>query len=283
MKKIIFFMMLIPIFGVSQSERGQKLSIRNNSSFSTQRSSESFQKNTVRENSTQNYDHNPRPRPNYHPQYPYYSDPYYNFGWGNRWNRWGAPLGGYSYYDNWFYYDRFGYRQPARIYIYENGIKDTIRGQKTKVRFGVSYNSKKMVGGWLTIGNKNYFITEFSKSTQKDHSTYYSDLTMDQVLPWDDKKLSNLSDDWSFHAGLGRNMETINVHALIGFGKEINKYQYYDELKILSNNGNYSFQNFTDRYFSVKVGVIKDIKHLSLKADYNFVRDYIEIGVGVVL
>jgi hypothetical protein len=69
MKKIIFFMLLIPIFGISQSERGQKLSIRNNSSFSTQRSNESFQKNTVRENSTQNYDHNPRPRPNYHPHY----------------------------------------------------------------------------------------------------------------------------------------------------------------------------------------------------------------------
>lgn len=280
MNRIILFLLFLPIFGVSQSERDQKLLIRNNSSYSTPRSTESFQKNTFRENSTQNYNFNPRPRPNHNP---YYISPYSNFGWGNRWNRWGAPFGGFSYWDNWFWFDNFGYRQPARIYVYENGKRDTIRGKKTNIRFGVSYNTKKMVGGWITIGTKNYFIAEFNKSIQKNQSKFYPDLTMDRVMMWNDQKLPNISNEWSIHGGFGTNLKNINVHALVGFGKEMNNYQYFDELKILSNNGNYSFPNFTQNYFSVKTGVLKDIKSISLKADYNPIRNYLEFGLGVRL
>ncbi len=60
-------------------------------------------------------------------------DPFFNdWGWGwNRWNMWGAPGFGWNFWQPMWYFNDWGYRQPARVYVYNNGRRDTIRGKKS--------------------------------------------------------------------------------------------------------------------------------------------------------
>ncbi len=48
---------------------------------------------------------------------------------------WGAPAFGWNYWNPGFYLNDWGYRQPARVYIYDNGKRDTIRGKKPVISF----------------------------------------------------------------------------------------------------------------------------------------------------
>jgi hypothetical protein len=286
MNRITFFMLFLPILGFSQSERDQKLLIRNNSSISVPRSSESTQKSTFRDNSTQNYNFGSSPRPKYYSFNPY---PYSNFGWGNRWNRWGAPLYGFNYFDDWFYYDRFGYRQPARIYVYENGKRDTIRGHKRKVRLGVNWGVPNEVGGWFTIGNKIYFKTAFNTIINKDQSIYYPNVTMDVVQTWVEKnpsqnyQLKDISKGWNVLLGVGKEFKGFGANVSLVVGVETKNYQYFDGTYILSNNGKYSFRNYDKNYTAVSFGITRDFKFLSLSSDFDPIRKRFYLGAGIVL
>lgn len=69
---------------------------------------------------------------------------------------------GWNYYSPSWYWNDWGYRQPARVYVYDNGKRDTVRGKKPIISFGVQGTTDKQVGGFFTIGNKGYFITEYN-------------------------------------------------------------------------------------------------------------------------
>jgi hypothetical protein len=273
MKKIITLLLFIPILTLAQSEREQKTTIRNNSLSNSNRnfSTESDRKGYERENNFRNHGYS-QPR-----NFGYY-DPFFY----NRWYRWGAPSFGYSFYDRWFYYDNLGFRQPARIYFYNDGKKDTIRGKKTHIRTGISYTTHKQIGGWLTIGNKNYFISEYITRNPQDISTYYDDVTMDMVLGWNDVRSNDIVRENIFYFGAGRKTDTFNYHVLIGIGKEKINYQYYDDLLILSNNGFYSFRNYSRQFTSLKFGIMKDFKIISLKGDYDVFRRNFNLGLGII-
>ena len=284
MKQILSILLFLPILTFSQTERQQKEAVRNGSTPTTSQTpsvrTETQQKLDVRtENNSRNYNFNTTPNYNSGPKPYYYND--YNYQLYNRWNRWGAPMYGFNYYNDWFYYDRFGFRQPARIYYLDNGKVDTIRGQKTNLRFGVGYTFKNEFSGWGTIGNKNYFIAEFSKKIQKNQSTFYPNLTMDKVLPWNDQKLDDLIEGWSFHVGMGHIFNDFGLDFMIGWNQDKYLYQYFDELYVLSNNGKYSFKNYTDDYMSVKIGVIKNINKLSLRGSVDPIRTKINLGIGL--
>lgn len=289
MKNLILFFLLIPVSLFSQiGERQQKEAVRNFGTYSpsTQQRSSSFQnrpsigefeQKQIERNKRSEYYSTPNNRPGRYVPY----DPWW--GWGGRWNRWGAPAFGFSYWDPWFWNDPWGYRNPGRIYIYNDGRRDTVRGKATRISFGLQASSNKSAGGFITIGNRGYFIAEYQKTFQRDYSTYYPNLTMDVVLPWKDKKLEDIVSESILYLGAGKKVKRTGFHLSLGFGNETRRYQFEDEMYVLSNNGKYSIPNYNRNFMSIKAGFIHDLKRISIKGDFDPIRKNAIFGLGLNL
>jgi hypothetical protein len=285
MKRLFTFFLLVPFLSFSQSERSQKIETRNTGTYRSQPSQPSSQSYSPSRSSIE-YSQKQSERSNnrYQPGPSRNNDRYPpSLIFGNRWNLWGAPMFGFNYWNPGYWYDPFGYRQPARIYYYDNGRADTIRGKATRVSFGIQYSTDKKIGGFLTIGNKGYFIADYSAAFQKDESTYYPDLTKDKVIPWGDQKLEDLYSGGVLYLGAGKRFARTGFHVMVGLGRETKRYQFFDEMFILSNNGKYSILNYTDNFTTIKFGVIHDFKRASIKIDLDPIRKNTSIGLGLNL
>lgn len=279
MKKFIFlinFILSVSICTFSQTEKDQKLSIRNNSQSSipsqsrTQTNQEIIQKTTIKREESQS---------KYNTNYPIFR-PSRNF---NMWNRWGAPYQYRSFYE-FYTYDRWGYKFPVRVYQRDNGIQDTISSKKNKFRFGVNFSTKNEMGGWFTLGKSVYFKGQFNKVVTTDISEYYTNPTVNfynATTVWNDQQLSDITKGWSLYLGVGREFKNFGVNFSFGVGEEQNNYQFFDEFYILSNNGNYSFKNFVDDYVTFSFGVNHDYKFISINADFDPIRKTFFLGAGL--
>jgi hypothetical protein len=201
-------------------------------------------------------------------------DPFFNdWGWGwNRWNMWGAPGFGWNYYSPSFYMNDWGYRQPARIYVYGDGKQDTIRGKKPIINFGIQKSTNKQIGGFITIGSKVYFIGEFNTTYERDRSTFFEYGNITQVdFP--------LIDDYirlqTYYAGIGKRFKRTGVHFMVGGVSERVRWRGKDDI------GEITFPKYTDRFMSVKVGALHDFKNLTLKVDYDPIIKNTTFGVGL--
>lgn len=282
MKKFIFLsflLLIVTLSALSQTEQQQKLNIRNNvpSAFSSPSPSSSskitetelFQKQDIRTESTR-----PRTTSTYSPR------PRWN-GY-NRWNSWGAP---YSYrsYSDLYFFDRWGYRTPYRVYENHNGTKDTVVSKKKKVRLGLNFSTNNEIGGWFTIGNSIYFKGQFNKIISRDKSEFYTHPDVNfynASVVWGDRQLDDIMKGWNVYMGVGREFKHFGVNLSLGVGKEESNYQFFDEYYTLSNNGKYSFRNFVDDYITVSFGLTHDYNFLSLSADFDPIRKYLYVGVG---
>lgn len=285
MKNLLTFLFLILSFSTSaQNERSQKEAVRNQqpqqqspAKVEYTQKQESRTYNEFQQQQRPNNWNAPNRTPN--PSVMGWNTPFY---YSSRWNNWGAPMYGYDYWMPSFYYDDWGYRNPARIYHYEQGRIDTIKGKPTKISFGVQ-GTKNMAGAWITIGNKGYFIADYSQFVQRDESIFYRDLTMDKVIPWKDERLEDLNSGNVFYFGLGKKFRRTGIHTMIGFGRERKKYQFFDELYVLSNNGKYSIPILDQNYIGVKFGILHDFKRVTLKLDYEATRKVVFAGLGINL
>ena len=283
MKKLFTFFLLIPFLSFSQSERSQKIETRNTGTYRSQPSQSSTPTYTTPRSSEYSQKQFERSDNRYQPRPSRNNINHPGIFYGNRWDLWGAPMFGYNYWYPGYWYDPFGYRQPARIYYYDNGRADTIKGKATRVSFGIQYSTNKNIGGFVTIGNKGYFIADYSTFFQKDESSYYPDLTKDKVIPWGDQKLEDLYSGGALYLGAGKRFARTGFHVMVGFGRETKRYQFFDEMFILSNNGKYSILNYTDNFTTIKFGVIHDFKRASIKIDLDPIRKNTSIGLGVNL
>lgn len=276
MRLILLILFILPIMSSSQSEREEKLRIKKGQDYSINSNSE------VQTKVTERKIYSPYERQTFEPQ-PIFSpfNPYRNNNdW--RWRMWGAPVSGFIDFTPSYYYDVFGLRQPSRIYKMADGQKKVIKGEKTHWRIGLSYNTDNQLGGWLTIGNKTFFIVEYCSNIANDKSSFLPNLTMDQVLAWNDRKLDDIKLGGVLYAGAGFKYKRFGGYVAPGYGWAIHNFQFFDELFILSNNGNYSFPNYDERFFTGKIGVLADIKMVSLKLDYNPFRNHLGLGAGIV-
>lgn len=200
------------------------------------------------------------------------TDPYFNSGWGwGRWNMWGAPMFGYDYWLPYRYYNDWGYREPARIYVYDNGVRDTIVGKKPRFSFGIQYSTNKEIGGWITIGNKLYFVIDASMSHQIDNSTFfpYGNLSIvDFPLVDDFIKTNNL------YLGLGKRFKRTGFHMMLGRNNQIIRWRGKDSI------GYITFPKQTLSTTTVKFGVTHDFKSISTKLDVDPIVKIINLGVG---
>lgn len=201
-------------------------------------------------------------------------DPFFNdWGWGwNRWNMWGAPGFGWNFWQPYWYFNDWGYRQPARVYVYNNGKRDTIRGKKPVISFGIQKTTDNQVGGFFTIGNKGYLIMEYNSSVERDNSTFFPYGNITQV---DFPLVNDLVQRNSFYIGAGKRIKRTGVHFMIGTVSEDVKWRGRDDL------GYITFPKYLDRFTTMKVGALHDFKNLTIKFDYDPIIDNKTFGLGV--
>lgn len=281
MKKILSILFLITLsinLGLTQSEVQQKLKFRSTKTTTNRNTTQTYQiertqKNDIRYNNNQTRPiHNRNDRVVYgRPNHPY---------WFNRWGRFNHPRNGYLYYDNWYWYDN-GYRQPARIYVYPEGKRDTIIRDGNIIRLGVQYGTQNQIGGWITIGKKIFFIGEYNSSINNDQSEYYDEITMDYVSSWNDVRLTDITKNRILYLGVGSMFNSFGINLSVGMSKNVVNYQFFDETMILSNNGRYSFKNYSNNNTSLKIGGLFDYKNMTIKTDYDFIMENLLIGLGV--
>lgn len=216
----------------------------------------------------------------YIPTYPqrYYYDIYgYDYlGW-NRWYGWGAPLYGWNYFEPYYYYDRWGYRQPARIYVYKDGKADTVKGVKPNLTFGLQGSTDGQIGLWGRVGNKTYFIFEYNQNIVKDNSQYFPNAT---IVDWyHDNSMfplvSDLKRNRSVYLGVGRRIGRTGLHLMVGNMSENVRWRGRDDVGYLT------FPKYKDRYMTMKIGAIHDFKNVSLKADVDPIVGNLSLGLGI--
>ncbi len=200
-----------------------------------------------------------------------YGQGWNNWGW-NRWDMWGAPNFGWNYWSPMPYWNDWGYRQPARIYVYDNGKRDTIRGKKPIISFGIQKTTDKQIGGFFTIGNKGYLIIEYNSSFERDNSTFFQYGNISKV---DFPMVDDLVQKNSFYIGVGKRIKRTGVHLMIGTVNEDVKWRGKDAL------GYITFPKYKDRFTTMKIGAIHDYKNFTIKFDYDPVISNGTFGLGI--
>ena len=276
MKNLFLIFTMVPMLAIGQVSNWRTNPPQQQST--PQRSTPSIQPSTPQRNDVSSWRNNP-PRdnsrqPNRRNSNIIVNDPFFNdWGWGwNRWNMWGAPGFGWNYYSPMWYWNDWGYRQPARVYVYDNGRKDTIKGKKPIINFGIQFTNDKQVGGFFTIGNKGYFITEYNSSVERDNSTFFPSGKITQV---DFPMVNDLVQRNSFYIGAGKRIKRTGVHLMIGTVSEDVKWRGKDDI------GYITFPKYLDRFTTMKVGVLHDYKNFTIKVDYDPIITNGTFGLGV--
>jgi hypothetical protein len=247
-----------------------------------QRSTPSTQPSTPQRNDVsswrneppRNNDRQPQTRPGSNiiirdPYWNNYVQGWNNWGW-NRWDMWGAPNFGWNYWSPMPYWNDWGYRQPARIYVYDNGKRDTIRGKKPIISFGIQKTTDRQIGGFFTVGNKGYFITEYNFTP--DRSAFYPYGRPDLV---DFPLVDDLVKLNSFYVGFGKRVKRTGVHFMVGSINEIVRYRGKDD------DGYITFPKYSNRFTTLKIGAIHDYKNFTIKFDYDPIITNGTFGLGV--
>ena len=274
MKNLLFLLAFVPIIAFSQVS-----SWRSNPPQQSGNSSQSYQQPVPQRNDVSSW-RNESPREFNRPVQTkpgsniIVRDPFFNdWGWGwNRWNMWGAPNFGWNYWNPGFYFNDWGYRQPARVYVYENGKRDTIKGKKPVISFGIQKTTDNQIGGFFTIGNKGYFIMEYNSSIEKDNSTFFP---FGNVTRIDFPLVNDLVQRNSFYIGAGKKIKRTGVHFMIGTVSEDVKWRGKDDL------GYITFPKYLDRFTTMKVGALHDYKNFTIKGDYDPIINTGTFGLGI--
>lgn len=269
MKKLLLYLLLVPTLALGQvsSWRGGAPQ-RQMPSIAIERSDVSNWRNST----PREFNRPPQTKPGSNIVI---RDPWLDWGWGwNRWGMWGAPMFGWNYWQPSWYWNDFGYRQPQRIYVYDNGKRDTIRGKKPIINFVLHKTSNNQIGGAFAIGNKAYFIADFVTTYQPDHSTYFPYGTIDKV---DFPLINDLVKQGAVYIGGGQRWNRTGFHAMLGFGKERVFWRGKDKL------GEITFPKYQSNFTTIKVGVMHDIKNFTIKVDADPIRNYWQAGLGLNL
>lgn len=191
-------------------------------------------------------------------------------------NPYGLQYGVWGWYQPYPYiwYDNYGWRQRSVVRIYENGRRDTITSTPVLFSAGIGHTNNKQTAFWGLIGgNKGYFIMDYVMTYAIDHNQYYPYGQINNV----DFPLSKT--DWkkesTLYVGGGKRIGKLGIHGMIGFGKEIIRWQGKDDL------GGISFPKSNTNFTTFKIGLIRDFKFVTLKIDTDPIRGYSQISIGL--
>ena len=273
MKNLFLIFAMVPILSIGQISNWRTNPPQQQQS-TPQRSTPSTQQSTPQRNDVSSWRNEPQPRPGSNiiirdPYWNNYGQGWNNWGW-NRWDMWGAPNFGWNYWSPMPYWNDWGYRQPARVYVYDNGKRDTIRGKKPIISFGIQRTTDRQIGGFFTIGNKGYFITEYNFTP--DRSTFYPYGRLGIV---DFPLVDDLVKLNSFYVGFGKRVKRTGVHFMVGSVNEIVRYRGKDD------DGYITFPKYSNRFTTLKIGALHDYKNFTIKFDYDPIINNGTFGLGV--
>ena len=271
MKKLFLLLVLSPLMVFSQVSSWRSSSPTQSSS--TYRSSElSTSTSSWRNSSPREFNRPVETRPGSNIGV---VDPWFGRGWGwgwNRWDMWGAPGFGWMGWTPMWYMNDWGYRQPARVYHYSDGRRDTIRGKKPIISFGLQHTTNKQMGAFFTIGNKGYFVMDFNTTYERDRSTFFPNGTIDRV---DFPLISDLEKNFNVYAGAGKRFGRVGIHAMVGYMNERVFWRGRDAV------GEITFPKSTHNFMTFKIGALKDFKNFTMKMDYDPVINHGNFGLGL--
>ena len=199
-------------------------------------------------------------------------------------NPYGLQYGIYGYYQPYPYiwYDDYGWRQRSIIHVYENGRKDTVKGKPLYVNLGIQFSGKNMLGGYVTIGNKGYFIMDYLSTNQVYDITKYTlgttYFTNHSISTADFQIISsNIIKRNIFYLGGGKMVNNkTGFHVMVGFGNDNKIYRGEDD------KGYITFPN-KETFTTVKFGLLRNYKNLGLKLDYDPIKEIFTWGLGIHL
>lgn len=272
MKNLLFLLLLIPVLSFSQTSSWRNnppTSNSNSSSSSSPRVSTNTPSVSTWRNSEPKEFNKPRTNNTV-----IVRDPWFDMGWNrwNRWDRWGGPQFGWNNYAPTWYLNDWGYRQPARVYYYNDGKTDTIKGKRPIYSFGLHHTTNNQMGMFFTVGNKGYFIFDFNTTYKRDRSTFFPYGTIDQV---DFPLISDLVKENSFYVGAGKRINRFGFHVMVGLGNERVFWRGKDNVGVIT------FPKSQQKFVTFKFGTLRDFKNFTLKADYDPVINYGQFGVGL--
>jgi hypothetical protein len=160
------------------------------------------------------------------------------------------------YYGNVYrdpYYNDFYYNTWPRPAVILNNRPVRRSNQKTDFNFGLglsgSYNQglPGIIGPNLILGSDQTYLTFSYQFSPDNPYTHYDNISYEEVLQWQDQYLTNVYEVKMFDVGLATKVKD-NWAATIAIGSISYKTYlvYYDELGILSNDGNYTINDGTD-------------------------------------
>jgi len=191
-------------------------------------------------------------------------------------NPYGLQYGVWGWYQPFPYtwYDDYGWRQRSEVRIYESGRRDTVRKERAHTSFGFGYTNNNQAAYWGTIGGKKgYFIMDYVMTYAIDQNSYFPYGQINNV----DFPLSKT--DWkkesAFYVGVGKRINKIGIHGMIGFGSEVIRWQGKDVI------GGISFPKSNASFTTFKIGLIRDFKFVTLRLDTDPIRGYSQISIGL--
>lgn len=109
-------------------------------------------------------------------------------------------------------------------------------------------------------------------SVERDNSTFFP---FGRIPLVDFPLVNDLVQRQSFYLGVGKRIKRTGVHMMIGTVSENVKWRGKDAL------GYITFPKYSDRFTTVKVGVLHDYKNFTIKMDYDPIISNGSFGLGV--
>jgi len=237
----IIFLLLIPIIGISQNAENKQMTLKQESE---EKQKLRIEKYTPRQNTVIIREFDPR--------FDYYNN-INDFRFRN--------------YSNLRYSNPYYYNSPTLI---PRPFRGTI---------GLS-KSVRLIGLFFTVGEDKFFIGDLMFRPNIDNSEFYSNISIQNALQWNDKRLKDIEKGYRVYVGYGQRIGFISPFISAGIGSRIVNYQFIDDLAILNGSKSYSFPKFDKSFVGIKFGSLFDFNRFVVKFDIDPINPDFSIGGG---
>ena len=253
-KSLCFILLLIPNLLMGQSERDQKINKKSDRNKPT---------TTVVVTESQTVYQNNSYYPPLNPYNPY--NPYNNRGFRN------------GYYEN-NYNSNIG---NNNFFSKKRSDNSTPRNSNIRLGFIGGLSDPTSLGLFTTIGNKMFLYLSYEGSPSSTYE-HYDNISFEEVMNWGDEQRDTFETYTSFSVGFGGEVtDKLSQFAGININTINKDLVFYDELLILSNNGEYSINDTEKTNFSLVYGLIFDMNKLSVGPSIYFLnRTRFNINLG---
>lgn len=188
-----------------------------------------------------------------------------------------------NFYSPWSPYVPYRRRNVSGYYgddYYSgNGTPFNLKG---RLGFTVSPNKLPSVGLYGTLGGETFVYLSYEGSSQSEYE-HYDNISFEEVMSWEDEQIDTFEEYRSFSIGVGGVfMGNLSQFAGVNLSTLKTDLVFYDELLILSSNGEYSITDKLENDFSLMYGLLYDYNKVTFGSSVYFLGDTrFNLSVGV--